>query len=127
MLQFQWTGPEQIDAVLDELRLRQVLSNLTSNAVKYTLTGQVTLHVTVNLNSDGNAALLFTVTDTGQGISAENLKNLFKPFEKIQSSDSYNTQGTGLGLYICNELARLMGVNCLSKVSRVKAPKPVSA
>jgi len=108
-LQLQWTGPEHTEAILDDLRLRQILGNLISNAVKYTLTGQITLHVKVSQKAPDNAAFLFTVTDTGPGISAEHLENLFKPFEKVHSSTAGGTEGTGLGLYICKELAKLMG------------------
>ncbi|NWG39557.1 MAG: response regulator [Hydrogenophilaceae bacterium] len=88
----------------DSLRLRQVLANLLSNAVKFTHQGGITLTV-----SREGQATLFTVTDTGIGISPEQAACLFSPFEQADSSTTRKYGGTGLGLAISRNLATLMG------------------
>ncbi|MFT5661320.1 MAG: PAS domain S-box-containing protein [Sulfurimonas sp.] len=87
----------------DEQRLRQVLFNLLSNALKFTQTGSITLNVTYENNQ-----LNFDVIDTGNGILEEELQLVFKPFEQAKSSKDQKT-GTGLGLTITQELVTLMG------------------
>ena len=87
----------------DQLRLRQILTNLISNAVKFTEAGQIDIHVIIKQDN-----LLFTVSDTGKGINAEDQLRLFQPFEQA-SNNNLNTQAsTGLGLSICRELIELM-------------------
>lgn len=88
----------------DSLRLRQVLANLLSNAVKFTHEGGVTLTVCKEgMNT------LFTVADTGIGMTPEQIAKLFTPFEQADSSTTRKYGGTGLGLSISYNLARLMG------------------
>ena len=88
----------------DSLRLAQVLTNLLSNAIKFTATGEVTLRVA----RDGDLTY-FRVIDTGIGMSEEQLARLFRPFEQADSSTTRSYGGTGLGLTISLDLARLMG------------------
>ncbi len=87
----------------DPVRIKQVLMNLASNAVKFTRHGSVT----VSAASDAST-LVFRVADTGIGISAEQLKGLFKPFEQADSSTTRNFGGTGLGLAITKRLVEMM-------------------
>ena len=97
----------------DEMKLWQVLINLISNAIKFTSSGSVS--VKVGLNADmhrdrGETTITFEVTDTGVGITAEELENLFQPFPFVQTSSGQQLQqGTGLGLTISREFVRLMG------------------
>lgn len=98
--------------VADKQRLRQILINLLNNAIKYTETGTVTFRVLYR-----NQVARFVVEDTGIGISAIDQSLIFKPFERIQNSQTINISGTGLGLTISNALAELMGgeITCRSQ------------
>jgi CheY-like chemotaxis protein len=100
----------------DAIRLRQVLSNLVSNGIKFTRDGAVTLEIapedadaTASPASEGKARLRFSVRDTGIGISAETLERLFQPFTQADGSITRKYGGTGLGLAICKRLIDLMG------------------
>ena len=86
---------------LDPQRIRQILFNLIGNAVKYTSRGYVTVHASYE-----NGTFLLSVSDTGCGISEENIKKLMSPYVQLQEHDS--TMGTGLGLAICKQLALQM-------------------
>ena len=94
--------PEWVDG--DELRLKQVLVNLLSNAVKFTERGGITLSVTPDAHG-----VVFSVKDTGIGISPEQIESLFKPFAQADVSTTRRFGGTGLGLSISHDLAALMG------------------
>lgn len=87
----------------DPMRIRQVLFNLLSNAVKYTERGCVTLSASLQ---DGQ--LMFVVTDTGIGMSATQLEQLFNPFQQGDGSTTRRFGGSGLGLAICQRMAELM-------------------
>lgn len=92
----------------DALRLRQVLNNLLSNAIKFTDQGAIA--VRFGSREDGvQRRLTITVTDTGPGISQANITRLFTPFEQLSTSVVRQHGGSGLGLVISRELARLMG------------------
>ena len=88
----------------DSTRVRQILYNLVSNALKFTESGEV--RVSVARTGDG---LRLTVADTGIGIPPERLASLFQKFEQADASTTRRYGGTGLGLAICRELAQLMG------------------
>jgi PAS domain S-box-containing protein len=93
----------------DPSRIRQVLTNLGSNAVKFTAQGEVSLDVRV-LETDAEQILVrFEVRDTGIGISAEGVERLFQPFSQVDASTTRRYGGTGLGLSIVRRLAELMG------------------
>jgi signal transduction histidine kinase/ligand-binding sensor domain-containing protein/DNA-binding response OmpR family regulator len=100
--------PAQI--VGDSLRLRQVLMNLVSNAIKFTKKGEIFVGVHLNkTKADGNIELRFEVRDTGIGIPADKIERLFKAFSQVDSSTSRKYGGTGLGLVICEKIINLMG------------------
>jgi signal transduction histidine kinase/DNA-binding response OmpR family regulator len=100
--------PAQI--VGDSLRLRQVLVNLVSNAIKFTEQGEIFLGVhLLRSNADGKIELQFEVRDTGIGIPADKMERLFKAFSQVDSSTSRKYGGTGLGLIISEKLIGLMG------------------
>jgi len=88
----------------DPMRLRQILNNLLSNAAKFTEQGAITL--SIEAKPDG--AIAFRVTDTGPGMSAEQLGRLFTPFDQLSADAARKHGGTGLGLSISRNLARLM-------------------
>lgn len=99
---------QQQDVLLDPLRVKQVLSNLISNAIKFTAQGQVA--VRLRLHDEGDSLYLqLEVQDSGVGISAADQAQLFKPFAQIASPQRGNAQGAGLGLLICSGLCEAMG------------------
>ncbi|MCL2684022.1 MAG: ATP-binding protein [Synergistaceae bacterium] len=91
----------------DELRVKQILSNLLSNACKYTEEGFVKLSV-VWVKEGDHARLGFRVTDSGQGIRVEDMKKLFDDYTQLNARANRNIEGTGLGLAITKRLAELM-------------------
>lgn len=92
----------------DEVRIRQILINLLTNAVKYTKEGSIGL--TVTGKKDGEDILLnFTVEDSGVGIKEEDIPKLFARFERIEEERNRNIEGTGLGMSITMQLLHLMG------------------
>lgn len=100
----------------DEARLRQILTNLIGNALKFTERGTISIHVScmrgepVSLRDTRRALrLFFSVSDTGIGIPPEKISKLFKPFSQVDSSSERRRSGTGLGLIISKRLCELMG------------------
>ena len=93
----------------DANRLRQMLSNLVSNAIKFTQHGCVCIEGTELERDDESALLEFSVRDTGAGIPPDKLDLLFKPFSQTDSSIAHEFGGTGLGLSIVRQLAKMMG------------------
>lgn len=91
----------------DEVRIRQVLVNLLTNAVKYTKEGSISLEVTGNV-IDNEVNLTFVVEDTGIGIKEEDIAKLFARFERIEEEKNRNIEGTGLGMSITMQLLKLM-------------------
>lgn len=92
----------------DPSRLRQVLLNLTVNAIKFTDEGEVIIKVELLDSDEANASIKFSVKDTGIGISTESLKNLFRPFSQADNSVTRRYGGTGLGLAISKHIVELM-------------------
>jgi signal transduction histidine kinase/ActR/RegA family two-component response regulator len=93
----------------DSARLRQVLLNLISNAIKFTAAGSVGIRVKLLSSADGYHSLQFTVTDTGIGIPVDLQESIFKPFTQADSSTTRRYGGTGLGLTICRRLVTMFG------------------
>ncbi|MDP1630644.1 MAG: ATP-binding protein [Caulobacter sp.] len=93
----------------DPTRIRQVLNNLISNAIKFTATGAVTLRLSATPSADGGYVLCLAVADTGPGMTAEQMTRLFTPFDQLEAGTARKHGGSGLGLAISRELARLMG------------------
>ena len=92
----------------DEVRLKQVLTNLVSNAVKFTSKGFVSLTVTRSARADGLPLLRFMVEDTGVGFDAGTRERLFTRFEQADGTITRRYGGSGLGLAICRQLAEMM-------------------
>lgn len=93
----------------DEVRIKQILLNVLSNAVKYTKKGSVTLSVNSREKDKDSVYMMFDVTDTGLGIREENIPRLFTAFERFDEQNTHAIEGTGLGLFIVKQLTDLMG------------------
>lgn len=97
--------PERV--IGDEIRVRQILTNLVSNAIKYTKKGTITFTVQGNCTEAG-FSLLFSVADTGIGIRKEDMDRLFGSFQRMEERKNRHIEGTGLGLAITKQLIELM-------------------
>ena len=92
----------------DAVRLRQIITNLVGNAVKFTHEGSVTLHIRKETEDKHSVSLRFQVSDSGIGIADDKLVQIFEPFTQADGSTTRRYGGTGLGLAICKRLAQLM-------------------
>lgn len=113
-------GEEDIELILDispdipkellgdNVRLKQIIINLSNNAVKFTKKGQVLLKMYANRKNEDEIDLCVSVADTGIGIKKKDFKNLFHSFEQLDSKRNRNIEGTGLGLAISKQLLNLM-------------------
>lgn len=110
-LEFKLDIDKNIPSMLygDEIRLKQAVANLLTNAVKYTEKGSITLSVKSEQIGGNMARLRISVEDTGMGIKKENLKDLFSTFQRVNQEKNRSIEGTGLGLPISKQLIELMG------------------
>lgn len=99
----------------DPTRIGQVITNLVSNAIKFTKKGYVALNITVQSQTENDVTLTISVEDTGIGIAREKQKIIFDQFTQADTSTSRNFGGTGLGLTICKKLLALQGVELMLK------------
>ncbi|MBR5420096.1 MAG: DegV family EDD domain-containing protein [Lachnospiraceae bacterium] len=93
----------------DEVRIKQVIINLLNNAVKYTKSGHVGLHVESRDADEDTVELMISISDTGMGIKKEDLPYLFDAFKRVDEGKNRHIEGTGLGLSIVKQLVELMG------------------
>ena len=93
----------------DDLRIKQVITNLLTNAVKYTKQGEITLTLSGEQVDDETLELFVSVADTGIGIHAEDMDKLFLSFRRLDEAKNKNIEGTGLGISIVQELLKMMG------------------
>jgi len=109
MVRFDGPVPRQIHT--DPLRVRQILVNLLSNAQRFSRSGAIELRVACVIPDEPgqSCAMIFSVIDSGIGMTAEQIDRLFKPFSQAEGSTSRRFGGTGLGLAICKSLATLLG------------------
>lgn len=93
----------------DAYRFRQVVTNLVGNAIKFTDQGEIVVSIASEPDQESAVRLMCAVKDTGVGIPAENLENIFEPFTQVDSSSTRARTGSGLGLAICRKLTAKMG------------------
>ncbi|MBU8869529.1 MAG: response regulator [Gemmatimonadales bacterium] len=93
----------------DPGRLRQILTNLVGNAVKFTNEGEISVRANLESETETEAVVRFSICDTGLGIPEEKMDSLFEQFTQVDSSTTRNFGGTGLGLAISKQLSELMG------------------
>ena len=109
-LNFTVNVDKEIPRILDgdEYHIRQVMLNILNNAIKYTERGGVTVTVGFERLDSYTILMKFSVTDTGIGIKSEDMENIFRPFEHVESSRKFSADGSGLGLSIVQKLLQLM-------------------
>lgn len=93
----------------DPIRLRQIITNLVANAIKFTPQGEIGIRVQVDDEDGSSATLRFAVADTGIGIAKDRVQRVFSAFEQADGSTTRRYEGAGLGLAICRQLVELMG------------------
>ncbi|CAN5525467.1 ATP-binding protein [soil metagenome] len=115
--QLSFTDDFHGQVVGDALRIRQIVANLTSNAVKFTSVGAVRIHAETTPTPDGRVALSVSVQDSGEGFDPATSDQLFERFQQADGSVTRQAGGSGLGLPIARRLARLMGgdIDCAAK------------
>lgn len=112
-LEFVWNETAVSKVEADPERAKQIIANLLSNAVKYTPKGKVEI-----LLEETGQEVVVTVTDTGLGISAEDMDRLFAKFSRVRTTETEKISGTGLGLWIAREMARKMGGDIVAESIR---------
>ncbi|MDR0517250.1 MAG: response regulator [Fibromonadaceae bacterium] len=119
-LSFVYSGSKRIEFELDidenipfeligdELRIKQILNNLLSNAFKYTETGTIKLSVSVENEDSSNATLVCSISDTGYGMTEEQRSKIFEEYSRFSLASGHSIEGTGLGMSITQNLVKLM-------------------
>jgi len=132
MVRIESEGPAAVEG--DPIRLRQVLTNLVGNAIKFTPAGRITIDLKAVATQEGAPLLEFAVQDTGIGIPADRQAMLFQPFSQADSSIARKFGGTDLGLAISARLVGLMGGTLAAESTpdigstfRFTLPTPLSA
>jgi PAS domain S-box-containing protein len=105
----EYLEPGLTGIATDQLRLQQILTNLLDNAIKFTERGTVRLEVRTSIQTGSEQTLQFQVSDTGMGMTLEEMSGLFQPFYRVRIGISGAPSGTGLGLAICKRLANRLG------------------
>ena len=108
-LKFKLMTDPQLEVIGDPTHLSQIINNCVGNALKFTDEGEVTLTITATHQKDKEIELLFSIKDTGIGMSHEQSKTIFQSFSQGDSSTTRKYGGTGLGLTISQQLAKLLG------------------
>lgn len=98
--------PEDLLLISDSRRIKQILINLIGNSIKFTLKGEVILHIKSKMN---DSIIEFIVSDTGVGIPSDHISKLCQPYATFDTKDQLNKEGIGLGLNICKKLISLLG------------------
>ena len=106
---FSMENDTPISLIGDPLRLGQILSNLVSNAIKFTEDGEIIIYINVISKEEEKVKLKFSVKDSGIGLSEEQIGKLFQSFSQADGSTTRKYGGTGLGLVICKRLVEMMG------------------
>jgi len=113
MIKFDLSVPETI--LTDQSRLQQIVRNLVSNAIKYTHRGSIEISV----KFDNNKSLLMcSISDTGVGITDQNKKKVFKPFQRFRETENMNNEGIGIGLCVSRKIVKSLD----GKISFVSEP-----
>ncbi|MDR2717286.1 MAG: response regulator [Treponema sp.] len=109
-IEFKLKVDENVPVMLfgDELRIKQILNNLLSNAFKYTQEGSISLVISSESEIDDNVTIIFCISDTGQGMTAEQVRKLGDEYSRFNMEANRKTEGTGLGMNITRNLLRLM-------------------
>ena len=109
-LAIQFSLEETLPRVLygDDVRIKQIVTNLLTNAVKYTPQGGIEVHVAYERHGDEQISLIISVKDTGMGIKKEDMGKLFESFQRLEEEKNRNIEGTGLGMNITMSLLKLM-------------------
>jgi PAS domain S-box-containing protein len=112
-LDFKWSVDQEMEIFSDRRRVKQVVMNFVSNAIKFTESG----NVTINTKFDGDHTLNISVVDTGTGISKPGMDRLFMPFQQVDFALTKKHEGTGLGLYLSRRIAALLHGDIIAKSS----------
>ncbi len=100
---------EELNFIGDPTRIRQIFINLLSNAVKFTSEGEIKIEIKTEQSTLNRVKVMVSIVDTGIGIPAHKINELFKPFSQVDGSESGKLGGSGLGLVICKEFVTMMG------------------
>lgn len=107
-ISYQLPEDKNLNFIGDPTRIRQIFLNLLSNAVKFTKEGEIKILIKINDVQKGKVKINTSILDSGIGIPADKIKELFKPFSQITGIEGSSLGGTGLGLVICKEFTNLM-------------------